>query len=291
MTKNGISQERHYDAASKFVPVWCCRVFSADDHTRLCAPGAKLQLRRIDFPGGNSTQARGINQQGDVVGIYSDPNTGLWRGFQLSGGSYSKIDVPGASQTYPRGINKKGDVVGFFADSGGASHGFLFNSGGFHQIDVPGSLQTAARAITDNGLIVGDTTFDNITNQCFVLKKGVYSTFGLSGHDLNACVGISKRGDVVGYYTNGPTNYTFVRRLERLTLFTYAGAPLGMNDLDQVVGSVDTRGYFADIGTVIPDNPPGTSDAAARGINVKGVIVGNYTASGVGHGFIATPIP
>ena len=36
----------------------------------------------IDFPGGNSTQARGINQQGDVVGLYTDPGTGLIRGFR-----------------------------------------------------------------------------------------------------------------------------------------------------------------------------------------------------------------
>ena len=245
----------------------------------------------IDFPGGNSTQARGINQHGDIVGLYNDPGTGLWRGFQLSGGSYSKIDVPGASQTYPRGINKNKDVVGFFADSSGVFHGFLLNSGGFHQLDVPGSLWTAARAIADNGLIVGDFSADNITNQCFVLKNGVYSTFGLSGHDLNACVGVNKDGDVLGYYTVGSANYAFVRRLGRITVFNYAGAPLGINDLDQVVGSVDTSGYLADIGTVIPVNPPGASDAAARGINLKGVIVGDYTAAGVGHGFIATPIP
>src|SRR5262249_6717914 len=165
----------------------------------------------IDFPGGTSTQARGINQQGDVVGIYTYPRTGRIRGFRLSGGIYSKIDFPGATQTYPRGINNKKDVVGFFINSNGVFHGFLLNSAGFQQIDVPGSLGTTATAITDNELIVGNTSFDNVTNECFVLKNGIYSTFRFPGQSTD-CVGISRRGDVLGSYTNG-SDFTFIRRL------------------------------------------------------------------------------
>jgi uncharacterized membrane protein len=244
----------------------------------------------IDFPGGRSTQGRGVNQQGDVVGIYTDPGTGLIRGFRLSGGTYSKIDFPGAAQTFPRGINKKRDVVGFFTDSTGAFHGFVLDSGGFHEMDVPGSLGTAFRAISDNGSIVGDTTFDNVTLECFVLKNGTYSTFSFPGQSFNTCVGISKRGDVLGYYVVNGNNFPFVRRLGRFTSISLTGFPLGMNDLDQVVGG-NGNGYMADIGATTIVNPPGASSAAARGINVKGVIVGDYTSSGVGHGFIATPIP
>jgi hypothetical protein len=242
----------------------------------------------INFPGGTSTQARGINQQGDVVGIYTDHATGLTRGFRLSGGSYFKIDYPGAAQTFPRGINKNREIAGYFIDGNGVFHGFLLNSGSFKQIDVPGSLGTAVRAITDNGSVVGDTSFDNITNQCFVLKNGIYSTFSFPGQNVNTCVGISTRGDVLGYYSNSG-NFTFVRRLGRFTLIRVSGTPLGMNDLDQVVGSVGNGGYVADIGTVTIVNPPGASSAAARGINVGGVIVGSYIASGIAHGFVATP--
>ena len=239
----------------------------------------------IDFPGGTSTQGRGINQQGDVVGIYTDSGTGLIRGFRLSGGSYSKIDFPGTVQTYPRGIDKKGDVVGFLIDASGVFHGFLLNSGGFHQIDVPGSLGTAVRAITDTGLIVGDTTFDNATFECFVLKNGNYSTFSFPGQNANFCVGISRRGDVLGGNGNG---FNFVRRLGRFTSIAVPN-PIGMNDLDQVVGGSGGKGYMADIGSVTIVDPPGADSSVARGINLKGVIVGNYTASGVAHGFIATP--
>ncbi len=252
----------------------------------------------IDFPGGTSTQGRGINLHGDVVGVYNDPATGLWRGFLLSRGSYTKIDFPGAAHTYPRGINKRKDIAGFFVDSDGVFHGFLLNSGGYTQIDVPGSLSTAVRAIADNGSITGDTFLDNIS-QCFVLKgNGIYSTFSFPGQNENGCVGISKRGDVLGFYSNG-MDFTFIRRLGRFTSINIPGTyysqdPLGMNDLDQVVGMYTdfngiTHGYMADIATFTNVDLPGAELTAARGINVNGVIVGNYTASGVAHGFVATP--
>lgn len=257
----------------------------------------RYNFTTIDFPGGTSTQVRGINQHGDVVGVYSDPVTGLYRGFLLSDGSYTEIDYPGAAHTFPRGINKKKEVAGFFTDSNGVFHGFLLNSGGYTQIDVPGSVSTAVRAIADNGLMTGDTLLDNV-NQCFVLNgNGIYSTFSFPGQNAHTCVGISKRGDVLGFYSNG-SDFTFVRRLGQFTSISIqrgtSQVPIGMNDLDQVVGMYTdrngiTHGYMADIGKVTNIAPPGASYSAARGINVKGVIVGNYTASGVAHGFVATP--
>src|SRR5690349_14977120 len=110
----------------------------------LSAQNQNYSFHNIDFPGGTSTQARGINQQGDIVGIYTDLKTGLIRGFRLSGTTFSTIDFPGATQTYPRGINALRNIVGFFTDSDGIFHGFLLDSAGYHQIDVPGSFATTA---------------------------------------------------------------------------------------------------------------------------------------------------
>ena len=50
----------------------------------------------IDFPGAESTSARGINNSGDIVGHYSYLS-GLNQGFLYSGGSYSTISVPDLS--------------------------------------------------------------------------------------------------------------------------------------------------------------------------------------------------
>ena len=260
---------------------------------------SSYNFQTIDFPGGSSTQARGINQQGDVVGLYADPSTGLFHGFRLSGKVFSKIDFPGATQTYPRGINATGNIVGFFADSSGIFHGFLLSSAGYRQIDVPGAFSTTARAITDNGMIVGDYSPDNVTIACYVLNGGSFSTFSFPGETLNTCTGISRRGDVLGYYTT-TDDFSFVRRLGRFTPIGVPGAifqdPLGMNDLDQVVGLYSDsngvqHGYMADIALVTNVDPPGASLSTARGINGNGVIVGNYSIAGVGHGFIATPVP
>jgi hypothetical protein len=70
----------------------------------------------IDVPQGSTTQVRGINNYGIMVGLYTDSQTGLIRGFRLAGNSFVHIDFPGALQTYPRAINDKGQIAGFFFD-------------------------------------------------------------------------------------------------------------------------------------------------------------------------------
>src|SRR2546429_1760248 len=54
-------------------------------------------LTTIDVPGASSTQAKGINPEGDIVGEYSNA-TGT-HGFLLSKGNFTTIDVPGASRS------------------------------------------------------------------------------------------------------------------------------------------------------------------------------------------------
>lgn len=69
--------------------------------------------------------ALGINNKGQIVGIYLDFGTGeqLANGYLLEDGIYYDIDVPGAASTSLTGINDSGDIVGYFQDSAG-DHGF-----------------------------------------------------------------------------------------------------------------------------------------------------------------------
>ena len=80
----------------------------------------------IDVPGSTSTYAFGINNSGQVVGIY-DCGGGVECGYLLTGGTYSAIDVPGSSYTQASGINNGGDVVGTYGCCGtrGTEYGFL----------------------------------------------------------------------------------------------------------------------------------------------------------------------
>ena len=85
--------------------------------------GPPAERCQIEFPRMTYTQAFGINDSGQIVGLYSD-SVGR-HGFLLdTAGSITTIDVPGASYTAASGINNSGQIVGGFSDSTG-THGFL----------------------------------------------------------------------------------------------------------------------------------------------------------------------
>jgi hypothetical protein len=80
-------------------------------------------LTSIDVPGATSTQAQGINPQGEIVGQYTAGGT--THGFLLDmQGSFTSIDVPGATSTIAQGINPQGEIVGTYS-VGATTHGFL----------------------------------------------------------------------------------------------------------------------------------------------------------------------
>ena len=68
----------------------------------------------FDPPGSTGTMVSGINNSGQMVGIYQD--SAGWHSFLRSsdGVTYTVISVPGASQTIASGINNLGQVVGYY---------------------------------------------------------------------------------------------------------------------------------------------------------------------------------
>ncbi|QEH35272.1 hypothetical protein OJF2_38200 [Aquisphaera giovannonii] len=81
----------------------------------------------IDWPKTTLTEARAINDEGVIVGIYLnlDPAFGLHRSFVRDAkGKLSPFDFPGAKETQAAGINAAGHIVGRYEDKEG-SHGFL----------------------------------------------------------------------------------------------------------------------------------------------------------------------
>jgi len=76
----------------------------------------------------DGTLAHGINGLGQIVGQYSNNNTGI-NGFLLSGGTYTTIADPLATQhlTEAFGINDAGQIVGIYVTAPNGDHGFLYN--------------------------------------------------------------------------------------------------------------------------------------------------------------------
>ncbi len=83
-------------------------------------------LTHIFYEGSSTTVATGINDSGDIVGVYYTSDSGA-HGFLLSGGIYTPIVLPeawGAWDTIPTDINRSGQIVGRYTDING-THGFL----------------------------------------------------------------------------------------------------------------------------------------------------------------------
>jgi hypothetical protein len=96
---------------------------------------SKNQLTILALPNGRpvSMDNGGINERGDIVGLYCDGPapclqgpTGT-HGFLISGDDFRVIDVPDSRATAALGINARGDVVGGYFDLAGRSHGFLMH--------------------------------------------------------------------------------------------------------------------------------------------------------------------
>jgi len=116
---------------------------------------AQYTFATLDVPGAQVTEAFGINQAGQIVGVYQLVVGGVLHGFLLDvDGTYTTIDVPGATFTLALGINDAGQIVGYYSNP--AIHGFVLDvDGSYTTLDVPGGSGTQAYRINSLGQIVG----------------------------------------------------------------------------------------------------------------------------------------
>jgi hypothetical protein len=81
-------------------------------------------------PGASATLPFGINNRGQIVGAYVDPDGGtaggFTHGFLFEDGVFSTIDVPGPgpSETELTGISNSGEIAGVYRDALGITLGF-----------------------------------------------------------------------------------------------------------------------------------------------------------------------
>jgi len=170
---------------------------------------ADHSITRIDFPGGVDTQAFGVNDLGEVIGIYNDAQ-GNGHAFLLREGRYRNIDLPGgvANQgTEPFSINDRGEIVGEFANTDGTQgFGYLQKPDGrFTLTTAPGSApqQTFYISINNRQQILGSFLDINNGNHNF-LKTGddfrpfdVPASFGASSVSVQT---INDEDEIVGFY-------------------------------------------------------------------------------------------
>jgi hypothetical protein len=265
-------------------------------------------------PTGAIAQLYGINNSGQIAGIYYDPVTAQTHGFiydQIKQ-DYTLLDYPGAYSTGISGINDKGHVVGTYCTNATLTsctqlHSFLYDGTSYSNIDVPGAAFTAVTGINNSGIYVGQTDSGGF------LSSGILpDPFGTGWVVIPTS--INNSGEIIGDfgYQPGvvrptlpcnPSACIFV--LENgvynfLTIFPYSAAidPTGINDSGQIVAIEDTTG--ADVLDIVISEaaithitPNCGGYAFATGINNAGIVVGFCVGVGIApphYAFIATPV-
>ena len=132
-----------------------------------------LSLFRVFDPSGSiNTLPFGINNTGDIVGMYTLAD-GTTRGFLSKQGiTFVDVDVPGGTGAVPIMINNNGEICGAYVDvATGVLQSFLLQHGVYSAIKLPDTSWSAVNCITDAGDLAGSFA-DLAGNQYgFVAKR------------------------------------------------------------------------------------------------------------------------
>lgn len=178
----------------------------------------------LSVPGSFSTTANAVNENGQIIGTYTD-NSGT-KYFQYTAGVYSTISLPGLPGPVS-GFNDNGQIAGTYTGKFGSlsgTLGFLYSGGTYTTIAYadsgycfPGGCPsiTIPKGLNDNGLVVG----------LYWAGNNFYG-FPIGGPPVSnlCCVsddGINNLGQIVGVYGVTPEPAT-------LALFAIGLGALGL---------------------------------------------------------------
>ncbi len=125
----------------------------------------------LDYPGSAQTTATAINDNGTIVGSYSNrasPNT--WNhGFIYNNGQWATLNYPDSTlQTTLSGISNANLIVGTTVKGSTATGSFMYQNGTFKKIVMPNSnVPTYASGVSKgNGLITGFSGYTGFIAVC-----------------------------------------------------------------------------------------------------------------------------
>jgi uncharacterized membrane protein len=209
-----------------------------------------------------------VNDSGQIVGTYLD-SSGVWHGYERSGGKFTKLDVPfaGATASFVNGINNSGEVVGGWNANGyngpGAQHGFTLIGGTYASFDYPAAAYTWGSGENNAGEIVGTYIDTSGVYHGYLLSGDTYTSIDSSGSVQTYANGINDAGDIVGWYCT----------------------------TSECVSNGDgEQGFLLSGGVFTTITIPGEFETTPTDINNNGVILGSYQdAAGVVVSFLAIP--
>jgi hypothetical protein len=179
---------------------WCTNTKTGLDQGFVYAKG---KFTAVNFPKSDGTQATGINDKGEVVGLYLD-TAGLTHGFSKIGTKYKSINVKGGTNTVAWGVNNAGQITVYTTNSAGAFDSYLLTGTKFKKINNPGAGTTGTVVHTPSN--VGDidgTYYDTAgTEKGWVLHAGKYYDVVDPG-GVTRADGLNDKHELVGRYGTG----------------------------------------------------------------------------------------
>ena len=199
---------------------------------------------------GRFATGSGINAAGTVVGTswVSPPFFGRRLATVFEGGQHELLGTLGGLWSEGWAINASGHVVGSAARADGSSAAFFWNgSGPLQQVADFGGDSATARGINNRGWVVGSARTALGVDRAF-LWNGVYTrTLGTLGGNVSQAMAINEAGAVVGSSNTGMfgTSYAFIwenDQMRRLGDGDSSSGARGLNDRGLVVGELQRNG-------------------------------------------------
>jgi probable HAF family extracellular repeat protein len=169
----------------------------------LHTPGAATQF--IGTLGGDSSEARGVNAHGEVVG-WSTDRQGRQRAFRWSKREGTvDLGTLGGASSLANAINGRGEVTGWSQDAAGRMRAFVWSrQGGMRDRGTLGGSQSHAVSINESGWIVGSSQTAAGEGRAFLSRPdGGMIDFGTLGGAGSAASWVYDSGQVVGMALDG----------------------------------------------------------------------------------------
>jgi len=180
---------------------WCTSTTSGEAIGLLYTKG---KLTEFTVPKALATEGNGINDKGDVVGIFIDSN-GAQHGFLLHAKKYTQIDAPSPDATSAAwSINNKGQISVYALNTAGGYDAFILTGKKFKQIKDPneGTTGNVAHTLNNNGDLDG-TYYDTAgATHGFLYHGGKYYSIDDPGTYTRAD-GLNDKLVIVGRYSSG----------------------------------------------------------------------------------------
>ena len=255
------------------------------------APVAAQTYQVIDLGtlGGNRSEAKDINEAGQIVGSAENAG-GQDRAFLWQNGTMTDLGTLSGAESVALGINDAGWVVGEADTAGGDTHAFLWRAGlGMSDLGTLGGTESTAWDINNAGSVVGESdVVGDIEVHPFLYQSGAMTDLGvLTGGTHAQALGINAIGTIVGWSTTTGVIgwHAFVYTGGAMTDIGNPGlsgghsGAMAVNDGGNVVGEAEPAGggtvpFLYAGGAMTSLGSLGGNVGTAMDIGSSGVIVG-----------------